>query len=1381
MALDDDDDIDSSDDESNDSGGATDLTNLPTAGDKPAFAKDIVIPKKKKQTLQDIPLDMSVQYTPQNPYLMDGHSIGTHSSENLQGEADKPGFMDTAKAEAYNWSSESQLVHAGITALNKPDPAQDIASEGWTPKSNVENFINVRPENLGFLLDATGPKDQTYRLHQIYAQQAHDDALTNGSFVAKLLGGFAGAVTDLPSYIPIIGAYKYAKLSSTFISGALRSIPGVAAYSLINEGAKNVDRVNGNMTDFLTQSFTDTLFGSLLFGAGGALGTGAEIMGTWQARNVAKNYMDGIDVKLLTDESGKINGYKAVDTTGSLSADKVSFAQDLVDSTFLKSGLFKVPYLGSLISKSLALKIPYTNAYFGSQLQSLLQSPYKVMRGFVDRVADHSIYTEGLAKGEAAPKKFASLMQQSMAQFRSLSDQVRALHLQMNGFDIRNRPLGGAINTGLNLKQKAANILDKDLGKSAYVSRDDFDSQVSDVLLNETQSDHAPVNAAANLLRPYMDNIYKNWRTAYNLPEDWLPTKTAAGYLTRVYDTAYMNTNKNQWTSVISNWLRDADNTIANREQPIKDLADSIKEFEGKHTEAVAMLAAYKKGQPRPKRKVEPNTTETGIEVPGGTTDLPVGSPAHTLHSMRRKLRAMKDQLQDELRTNPDLQLHVHDWNALSATEGKTLASLLKPQRQLAKKVKEQKAKLAAVKAEASRALSAAKNTEDIKKAIPKAKKHAQVDKTVKAEEDKLHEAQAKLDTETDRLQDMAHKGEINPRFYNRSPDSFHYEFKNPNDRLKFREKYERHDERESHAKAYYDTILGQTAEQTINDIMEKFTGRNSSNPVKARTLLVPDKLLYDNKFMTKDLMAKVGNYGSYLNRRIHLKSVFNDVTVDGNISSLFSQLHDEFQKFRTPLDNKKSQLQEKLNAEGLTEKEQRDIRKQINKNDKELTKVAKDFDNQKEIMQHLFNKMMGKKDFKFGNERARSILMSLTAIANLPFVPFTQLNDLSAIGLQHGMWPFIRDGLEPIITSLGGMLKSKNSEAFRKTAPSLHLAAQDVLNGYQDRNWGMHTNPYLNLGRIATSLETLAHISSNFTGTNYIDNGLQRFSGAVAQSEFMRILTANAKGKISKRDSLYIRKYGIDPDKWGERMIAAFQKDGGGKTRLGGYQSLFHQWSDMEAANEFSSAVFRAIKDTNIQSGIADSPFWTDSLVGSIIKGFNGWMYASVNRYVIPSMQQPDASKLLGVMFMLGMGSLVDPLRRFARGDEPWPPTLTDKQKLWAAVNNSGYFSWYATMLSDANLLSGDRLMGDLKSDKYKDRSRVGLLGPAFGTVNNMADVLGMIATGEWNEGDVKKAVRMTPFANASWTYWMSHKLIDSLNLPKNRNQAHALKENSQ
>jgi hypothetical protein len=99
--------------------------------------------------------------------------------------------------------------------------------------------------------------------------------------------------------------------------------------------------------------------------------------------------------------------------------------------------------------------------------------------------------------------------------------------------------------------------------------------------------------------------------------------------------------------------------------------------------------------------------------------------------------------------------------------------------------------------------------------------------------------------------------------------------------------------------------------------------------------------------------------------------------------------------------------------------------------------------------------------------------------------------------------------------------------------------------------------------------------------------------------------------------------------------------------------------------------------------------------------------------------------------------------------------------------------------------MLSGDELMGNLKNDKYKDRTRAGLLGPTWGTANRMADIISALCSNEWNKADQTKAVRMIPYANSSWTYWMSKSASDALathfNLPQTRSQARAIKGASQ
>lgn len=1326
------------------------LTNINP--DAPDFVHDI---KNRKNS---IPLDMNIEFIPQNPYTLttDAKSLG--NSTDVKGIPNESSFYATAKVEAYRWNNTAQGIHAGYERTQGPipkdslaallNPNDDIASADWNPKSDPSKFVNIQQQNLNYVLSATGPKDLDYRIQRALQEQADDETLANGSFTAKLFGGVVGAFSDPMTYIPIAGWVKYGKLAPTFLRSAQAALPGAATFGVLSSAAEQADKVNGNMQDFVTDAFVRTAFGTVLFGALGSAALFTDKMALWGLRDFAKTSLDGIEYKIATNEAGKVTGFKAVDRSGSLSAEKVSYAQDLANSTFAKSGVFKIPYFGEAVNRFLTMPI------LGTPLPKLLNSPFRTVRGFVDRVADHSIITKGLQEGEVAPRKFASLMNQEYAQVRALSTQMDALHLERNGFDISNRPLGGLVNLGLNLKDKGLKVLAKDLDNKAYVSREDFHAEVEHVLRTETSSVHAPVNEAAQMMRKQMDQVYSNYRAAYNLPEDWLPPKTAEAYLMRVYDTAYMNTNEGQWTTVISDWLRNADEEINSHMQPINALNSRIEAQEEKHFALIN----------------RPNIT-----------DREVKASSNELFAMKARRKAIQEQLQNELRTNPDLQLHVEDWNALSADEAKEIEKLTKRQNIALKEVNERKAIIAKIKSEANKRESSALKNKTVKSAKGNIRKSETGKLVLQQEEAKLAIVEKEYNEESESLQERMHNGEINPRLFVKAPDTFIYHFKDTNNRLQFRKTYETHAHRIAHAKSYYDTILNQSAEDTINQVMGRIIGNSRENPIKQRTLLIPDEILYQNNFMAKDLMSKVSNYTTYLGRRTHLKTIFNDVTPDGGIESLLHELNLEHEQMRAPLNRLSKELDEKLADKEISAQSKKKLEKERQAIDKKLINVRKDFDRAKSQMNHIYEKMMGISKATRKARQAQSAIMSFTAMANLPFVPFTMINDISAIGLQHGILPFIRDGVYPVLQSIGGLLKTKESEALRKTAPSVHLALQDVLNGYADRNWSMHNSPYLNLGRFVNGLEKVAHASTNFTGTNYIDNGLQHISAAIVQSELMIALTAFKNGKITNEESLYIRKYGIDPDKWSDRMLTAFKKDGGGKTKLGGYQSNFWQWQDLEAANEFSSAVFRGVKDTQIQSGIVDSPFWTDSILGSIIKGFQGWMYASVNRYVIPTMQQPDIEKFIGVLFMLGTGSLVSPMRRVARGETPYDENMSFKQWAWTTIQDSGYFSYFASILADANLLTGDRLLGNLKNDKYKDRTRAGLLGPAWGTANRMADIISALGSNEMNEADAKKMARMIPFANASWTFNMTRKLIEGLELPKTRSQAHALKELNQ
>lgn len=1320
-------------------------------------AGDIHVPVKNSS---HIPLDMNFEFVPQNPYTVSNHDEGLGKSTVLEGNIDKPGFFETAAAEsrAFNFSyqgisgadrflrdsSAEPDEHTLIGKIAKSNRLLDIPPPGWNPKSSPEMFLNIAPEYNAYLMQATGPKDLMRRADKVRQEQRDREVLANGAISARILGGLFGVVTDPTNYIPIIGWAKYGKFSPTILKSATNAFPGMAVTSVLQNAANQADQVNGNLPDFLTNSLVETVMGTTLFAGLGAAGLSADKMGLWGIRKYAVEHLSGIDFKLNLNDQGMVDGYKAIVTGEAKSAAKVDFAQDMANSAFDKSGLFKIPYLGDATLKFMSMPI------LGTPLPRLLTSKFKALSAFVDRAIDHNFITKGMREGQAAPDKFETMMKQTFSEMRALQVQMNALHLERNGFDVKSRMVNGLRNVGLGLRNKTLEVLGKDLDNAGYISMESFYGEVEQVLISETSSEHAAVNEAANMLRPVLDDTYSAFRKAYNLPEIWMPPKTAAGYLMRVYDTAFLNSNEHEWMNVVTKWLRDSDTQIEQRMMPINEMKDKI--------------AAYKEYH--------------GNLIRGeGVTDEAVSSSVKEMEAMNHKLRSMEETLQDELRNNPDFLIHVDDVKALSATEAKELKAVTKPLDAIQEKIDKQQKIVTEFKDIKTKSKSASLKRKTVKGAQTNAIVEDVAAQRIADEEAKLQQLKDDWAAEDDRLQMAMHNNEINPAFYEKVPDSNRYRLKDPKNRLKFRDIHESELHRQNVAKGAYDTILNQTAEETINQVMGKATGTLMENAIKQRTLLIPDKILYDNKFMTKDLMSKVSNYVSYLSRRTHLKTVFNDVTLEGGIEPMAKELVNNYESFRAPLNEKKAELKKKLSTT-ISPKAKEVLNKQIKSVEKEMSKLRREFEQSKFDMNHLYEKMMGIRKSSRKAQIAQKAIMSLTSMASLPFVPFTMINDISANGLQHGLWPFIRDGVYPILQSLGGVLKTKDSEALRKTAPNVHLALQDVLNGHADKNWSMYTDPYLNLGKITTNLDKIAHSASNFTLTTYFDNGLQHLAGAISQGEFMRILHAYKAGTMTKSEEMYLLKYGIKPSEWADRMIAAFEKDGGGKTAVGGYQSNFWRWGDLEASSKFSNSVYRAVQSTTIQRGLADSPFWADNVIGSIVHGFSGWTYASVNRYVIPSLQAPDAQKLVGVMFMLATGSLVSPLRRMARGEDMFPESMTDKQRLWETIQDSGYFSWFANVLSDADLIAGGKLLGKLKNDRYKDRTRVGLLGPGFGKANQLADVVTALASGEWNENDAKKAARMIPFVNSSWTWWMSQSLIESIGLPKTRADARTKKQ---
>lgn len=1251
-------------------------------------------------------IDTSIEFTPQNPFTID---IPTQEDQNIVGnpgypiEPEKSGFFQTAKAEFQETSTNYHLLHLASAPLKDPagievqyiypdinDKFYHPAPPGWSPKQEIDKQSNLDPKFLPALMATKNPNDFQYVLSSIHEQEQRDQVLQNGSTLAKIFGGLVGIspIGSIEDFYPLVAIATKAKVASGFISGLTKNIPGILSASAIHEGAYEMDKIDGNLPRFLKDTFIDAAFGTVFFGGIGAFKSGINLSEFNHLKQFARDHLDGISFNYKIDKAGNLKGFEAIDTTGgSISAAKLTRAQEQADAAFYKGGIFKIPYVGNnlvnLISGNLGNlsginKIPILrtsiNYLMGSPLVRLKTSKYKAANAFADAGFDHFITTEGEMKGQTREPSFEKKVKQTRAMLTALKAKTDALHAEANGYSITARPTLNIQNAWSAVKQKSIETLSRESQSTNWISKEDFMDKAQRVMVTGVSHENPKVNELAVIYRNVYDSTIKDYLIAHNLPEDYF--RNMDKYLSRVYNTPYMLENEigeNGWIPIISNWFREADEIISRRMEPINNLKTQIKDLKK------------------------------------------INSKHPDLLKMRLQLKQEKEKLQNEIRAKPEYDYHTHDRYALSADEANELIALMKPLNDMKKQLKVEKDKV------------------------------------------KINELKRNIQDEEYKLYDAARNGKINPRLFN----PINQKFRDPKDRLKFRKVFTSHEAREKFAKSAYDSITHMQPEDIISDIFGRIVGNKEGNPLLRRTLLIPDEVLYNHNFMTKDLYAKTANYVNFLSKRTHLKTSFKNVTVNGDFNELATDLLNEYQANRDIINKR---------IESLTNP------KEIAKEKKKLKQEEFEFNYIKNDMKQLYEtRMMGINKRSDFDNMARRTLMSLTSAANLHNMLATQITDVGFQGFQHGIWPSVRDGIYPIIESLGGILKTKDSEALREMAPHIHLGYQDMLNHYADRNWNADTQPYLNMGKIVTGIEKFAHFSALTDLSPYVDNGLQRSHGSVIQSRFMELLHRSVKGTLSEKDSLYLRKYGIDPKVWDKRMIDAYKEAEGFKTKLGGFMSKSWKWQDLEAANVFNDAVFRGIQNTLVFRGMADSPFFADNILGMFFHTFTGWTYAATNRYLIPSMQHSDGELLLKMMWMAGAGSLVSPMRRISRGEDPLPEDMTSAQHAYEVWSDSGVFSSIANVLNLANFLSNDKLLGDLKNDKFKNRVKTGIFGMSdviSSTISRVSDVLGMVNSG-LNEKDLKTVAHMLPLSGAMYGHYLGDKYIENKNLPRNKRAA--------
>ncbi len=1243
-----------------------------------------------------MPLDVQMAMFPDQPYL----NKFERPELNREPKPERPGFFSSA---AHSFSENNEVfegVRAASSLIEHANYLADPVEPGWTAYEE-SNLDGIDKRYWGYIFDAVSPRELQARREFILNKQDDDAKYNDGSILGSFVGGAAGILfSPTTALFPLSSTLKYSKASQAVIQNTLRLAPQVALQGVAHNAVMEGLKVGGNLEDFAVNSIRDVTTGLVL--TGGAVAYGSIVSGgkLFAARKIMNLNREGIDIQWRVNNEGVIQGMEAQPLKGnSLSAAEVSDAQDFLDSRMAKEGLFKVPGISKV------------SGYL-SPLVRMLNSQFSTVSEFANRLSDHSIITQGLAAGRAAKNSFERIMW-------GIHGQTKDIIWQLEGY--RNEA-NGIVNGGS--PEFFRKALSQRMQKEGYLNKEEFGSAVSLVIRTGVAHSNKSINAAANALSIHLETGYKRFLAAHGLSEEILSPRTAINYLMRHYNRDAVMSPTKDWSGIIAGELERQDNLINTILQPIRDYESLIEELES----------------------VILKPDEMNLTSAKSHSDL--------LANTKLELKRLNEELDAELRDNHDYHILLEERNMMSSSDIAELKKVLQPLEIVDKSLNYFKSKLIKLREQQSKSKSSSlkakteqtrtkhnESYDDLQIKIEDLEKH------IEALEYERLEVSANLNGQ-------AMEGKINSRLFLRDPETGFINFRNPNDRPKLRKVYEDNNERRIAADAARETILGVSPEQLGRGILSQITGGSLENPLKTRTLMIPDTVLHDGGFLSNDLSKMVSIYDSVLGKKTAFREVFGGFGSADGLQGVIDRVTNE--------------RRNKLLALKAVPGEAGDIA---------VKKMYKEFDKAINDISNAYNHAMGNYGTGFSQGyKARQFARGARAgilATRLGALPLAMLTDIGGVIFNNNFIRVIRDGILPCLETFNGHAKSKNGIAYRESAAHLSIATEHLNHAYTERMWNSSTMSDVNgAGKLVNGLEGLAHISGNLSGANFMDNWIQRLTANVTQSKVMRMMFKFKEGTLSDKEKLILHRFGIPPEEWAERFITSYEKHGGESNGHGGHYSYYYLWEDAHANVKMGEAIRSGVRESVLKKGILDAPFlFNDPAIG-LITYLKGFSFTAFNRYSVPTMQRIDAEKAAGIGVLLLMGSLVDPLRKWTRGESY---DFSDHKKFALdTINNSGALGIITDVLQDINALTDNLFLGKMKNDRYRERTLEGIAGgPLIGIANDVRNVLNSFASGKINQKDMQKAIRLIPLTQMWYLRYLSNKLVEGMNLPENRNQA--------
>ena len=503
---------------------------------------------------------------------------------------------------------------------------------------------------------------------------------------------------------------------------------------------------------------------------------------------------------------------------------------------------------------------------------------------------------------------------------------------------------------------------------------------------------------------------------------------------------------------------------------------------------------------------------------------------------------------------------------------------------------------------------------------------------------------------------------------------------------------------------AITDNILGNASGRLPYDVVQLARG-----PLKERTFNIPDSLIED--FLESDIDLIARQYTRTMGPDVELTRMFGDIDLKGNLEEIGDQYT-------------------KLIKEATTEKQRNKLQ---NKRDADI----RDLEAMRDRIRGTYRTPEDPNAFFV---RAGRVLRDVNFMRMLGGMTLSAIPDLAR--------PIAVNGLKPVARSIQAMVTApKRFKMARLEAKKAAVGLDMVLNSRM-ASLAEIGDIYARGTRFERSLRGVSDAFGKITLMSQWNTALKQFSGVVTQDRILEESVKWASGKINKNNIRRMASAGIGED-MAKRIAKQFEKHGDdGTIKL----SNGHKWDDTGALETFRAAVLKDVDRTIITPGLGEKPLWTSSETGKMIFQFKTFASAAHHKILLADLQNRDLQALNGFLLSVALGSATYGLKMYVSDRE----VSTDPSKLIVeSLDRSGAFGY----LWDINNMmeKGTRgnfgvnsMLGAPPMSRYASRNVVGsLLGPSLGTAEDLIQITGGAASGEFSKKELAKLRKMLPAQN--------------------------------